>query len=143
MNSGWVPACEFKAGTTIVLANGSYADVENVSEERLKVPVKVYNFEVADWHTYHVGSHGVLVHNLDCYMDGNLMHGDLPSKNDLKKLSPDELFNLADDLEDSIAYRTDVNNELGDVNGALADHIKRIQNEQNVLDMIRGILGMK
>jgi hypothetical protein len=64
-NSGWIPASALKAGTTLVLANGSYADVESIRAERLKEPVKVYNFEVADWHTYYVGEVGVLVHN-DC-----------------------------------------------------------------------------
>ena len=142
-NSGWVPACELRVGITLALANGSYADVENVSEERLEVPAKVYNFEVSDWHTYHVGSHGVLVHNLDCYMDEGVMHGKLPSKSDLKKLSPDELFDLANDLKESIANRSEVNNYLGDANGALKGHEIRISNEQSVLDIISGILGWK
>ncbi|WP_278278683.1 polymorphic toxin-type HINT domain-containing protein [Acetivibrio saccincola] len=33
-------------------------------------PVKVYNFEVEDWHTYYVTEQGVLVHNAKNY-DGN------------------------------------------------------------------------
>jgi len=28
-------------------------------------PVKVYNFKVDDFHTYHVGKKGILVHNAD------------------------------------------------------------------------------
>ena len=38
--------------------------VEKVQHEILENPVKVYNFEVADYHTYYVSSTGVLVHNL-------------------------------------------------------------------------------
>ncbi len=32
--------------------------------EHLENPVKVYNFEVEDWHTYYVTEMGVLVHNM-------------------------------------------------------------------------------
>lgn len=62
---------------TLVLADGSYAEVEAVKVEILEVPVNVYNFEVEDWHTYHVGIHGILVHNLDCQWNPevNKMHG--------------------------------------------------------------------
>jgi len=37
-----------------------------VEEKKLKItgkPVKVYNFKVDDFHTYHVGNKGILVHN--------------------------------------------------------------------------------
>jgi hypothetical protein len=37
--------------------------VESVEHENLDVSVSVYNFQVEDWHTYYVGSIGVLVHN--------------------------------------------------------------------------------
>ena len=30
-------------------------------------PVKIYNFEVEDFHTYHVCTFGVLVHNVNDY----------------------------------------------------------------------------
>jgi hypothetical protein len=31
-----------------------------------KNPVKVYNFQVEDYHTYYVGENGVWVHNAQC-----------------------------------------------------------------------------
>jgi hypothetical protein len=44
---------------------GPTATVTSSRVERLTTPVRVYNFEVADWHTYHVGdaSGWVWVHN--------------------------------------------------------------------------------
>ncbi len=33
--SGWIPACKICTGTTLVLADGSYAEVETVKVERL------------------------------------------------------------------------------------------------------------
>ena len=37
--------------------------VEAIEHELLESPITVYNFEVEDFHTYHVGSASVLVHN--------------------------------------------------------------------------------
>ena len=34
-------------------------------------PVKVYNFQVEDFHTYHVGENGVWVHNSNCKLIKN------------------------------------------------------------------------
>lgn len=45
------------------LQNGKYVTVEKVQNEILEVPITVYNFEVADFHTYYVGKSAVLVHN--------------------------------------------------------------------------------
>jgi hypothetical protein len=55
-------------GERLLLASGSAAVVTETRVETLASPVKVYNFEVADWHTYFVsGSRcgaAVWVHNL-------------------------------------------------------------------------------
>lgn len=59
---GWTEACELRAGDILVLVNGGYVVVEQVQHELLESPVKVYNFQVEDYHTYYVAS-GVLVHN--------------------------------------------------------------------------------
>lgn len=45
------------------LVNGEYVTVEQVRHEIPKSPVKVYNFEVQDKHTYYVG---VII----CFLDG-------------------------------------------------------------------------
>lgn len=61
---GWTAACKLKAGDMLVTVNGEYVVVEWVQHELLESPIKVYNFEVEDFHTYYVGEgDGVLVHN--------------------------------------------------------------------------------
>lgn len=59
---GWTDASHLRAGDILVLVNGEYVVVEWVQHELLENPVKVYNFQVEDYHTYYVAS-GVLVHN--------------------------------------------------------------------------------
>ena len=64
---GWTSAIDLKAGDILVLSNGEYVTVEKVQHEILEEPVKVYNFEVDDFHTYYVGTDiSVLVHNMKC-----------------------------------------------------------------------------
>ena len=60
---GWTEACRLRAGDILVLVNGEYVVVEKVQHELLESPVKVYNFQVQDYHTYYVANIGVLVHN--------------------------------------------------------------------------------
>ena len=52
----------------LVLSNGELVTVEWVQHELLEAPIKVYNFEVEDFHTYFVGENGVFVHN-NCEFD--------------------------------------------------------------------------
>lgn len=59
---GWTDASHLRAGDILVLLSGEYVVVEKVQHELLERPVKVYNFQVEDYHTYYVAS-GVLVHN--------------------------------------------------------------------------------
>ena len=61
---GWTSAIKLRAGDILVLSNGEYVVVEFVQHEILESPVKVYNFEVEDFHTYFVGEVSVLVHNM-------------------------------------------------------------------------------
>ena len=74
---GWVEASSLHAGMTIWFANGTKGTVEDISNEGLEEPVTVYNFEVADFHTYFIGECGTLVHN-DCepYIEFNKTHKD-------------------------------------------------------------------
>ena len=60
---GWTEAVHLRAGDILVLVNGEYVVVEWIQHELLESPVKVYNFQVADYHTYYVTDAGVLVHN--------------------------------------------------------------------------------
>ena len=61
---GWTLARSLRAGDVLVLSNGELVTVEWVQHEIFESPIKVYNFEVQDFHTYFVGESGVLVHNM-------------------------------------------------------------------------------
>ena len=60
---GWTLAGSLRAGDVLVLSNGELVTVEWVQHEILESPIKVYNFEVEDFHTYFVGENGIFVHN--------------------------------------------------------------------------------
>ena len=62
-NQGFIKAGELIVGDELLDVNGNVLLVENFAIELTEKPVKVYNFEVEDFHTYHVGRLGVLVHN--------------------------------------------------------------------------------
>ena len=61
---GWSKAISLRAGDILITVNGQIAIVESVQHEILENPVKVYNFEVEDFHTYYISSLSVLVHNV-------------------------------------------------------------------------------
>jgi RHS repeat-associated protein len=60
---GWTAASDLRAGDVLLLVNGEYVVVEKVQHEQQECSVKVYNFQVEDFHTYYVSDSGVLVHN--------------------------------------------------------------------------------
>ena len=66
----WISAKDLRAGDQLTLADGTKAPIEKIRYEKLTEPVLVYNFEVADFHTYYVGNSQVLVHN-KCNKTGN------------------------------------------------------------------------
>lgn len=82
-HKGWTSAVDLRAGDILVLLNGEYVIVEKVQHEILESPVKVYNFEVRDFHTYYVGENSVLVHN-DCHQ----MTGTVQAKDGSVKREP-------------------------------------------------------
>lgn len=61
--TGWVDAAELAAGDEVARADSGSATIVSVVREHLQCPVDVYNFEVAEYHTYFVASAGVWVHN--------------------------------------------------------------------------------
>ena len=63
VHAEWCSAIEIRAGDILKLADGSTVTVTSTWYEKLDTPVKVYNFEVEDFHTYYVGGQSVLVHN--------------------------------------------------------------------------------
>ncbi len=60
---GFVNAGKLYIGDKLLDSNGSTLIVEDRKVETIDEPVKVYNFQVEDFHTYHVGENCVLVHN--------------------------------------------------------------------------------
>ncbi|SCP99679.1 polymorphic toxin-type HINT domain-containing protein [Anaerobium acetethylicum] len=65
-DKGWVGADKLEIGDLLVLYNEKQVEVEKVALEHLDEPVKVYNLEVEDFHTYYVGDSLILVHNKGC-----------------------------------------------------------------------------
>ncbi len=62
-NQGFIKAGELIVGDELLDVNGNVLLVENFDVELTEKPVTVYNFQVEDYHTYHVSGFGVLVHN--------------------------------------------------------------------------------
>lgn len=60
---GWVNAGDLQVGDKILLSSGQTEAIDEITEELLKEPINVYNFEVEDWHTYFVSEKNILVHN--------------------------------------------------------------------------------
>ncbi|HPT89939.1 MAG TPA: polymorphic toxin-type HINT domain-containing protein [Acetivibrio sp.] len=77
IGKGWVAAGDIEAGDKVYLYSGEGREVKEVRFEYLDSPIKVYNFEVEDWHTYFVSEQDVFVHNAcekklsDDYILGN------------------------------------------------------------------------
>ena len=68
---GFLNEGELRTGEAVGnFEGGSYA-VENIRFEIVESPETVYNFQVEDYHTYHVGHIGVLVHNKN-YENGSV-----------------------------------------------------------------------
>ena len=59
----WVPADKLKSGDVLTLADGTTCAIDRVYAEFTNKAITVYNFEVADFHSYYVTDTGVLVHN--------------------------------------------------------------------------------
>ncbi len=65
----WKAAGTLKPGDKLTLADGSQVEVTEITYEDRHTTV--YNMEVEDYHTYHVGEDGVWVHNTGCGVHGN------------------------------------------------------------------------
>ncbi|MDE7422511.1 MAG: hypothetical protein K2N51_02270 [Lachnospiraceae bacterium] len=63
---GFVEAVNLRAGDILCTVNGEYVIVEQIQHEILETPIKVYNFRVANNHTYFVSRFSVGVHNAFC-----------------------------------------------------------------------------
>ncbi len=70
LDRGWVPAAKLTAGQHLSTVDGEGAELTAVSPFQADEPVRVYNLEVADFHSYFVGDLGLWVHNPRCVEDG-------------------------------------------------------------------------
>ena len=68
---GFVQAVMLWIGTELLDNNGNILNVEQIYHETTDELVLVYNFQVEDFHTYHVGENGVWVHNSNCKLIKN------------------------------------------------------------------------
>lgn len=59
-----MPAGELTPGLRVLTANGKWLTTERVGGQQTRTTV--YNFEVADFHTYFVGKQAAWVHNEGC-----------------------------------------------------------------------------
>ena len=60
---GWIPASMIEEGDVVVLQSGDKSKVEKIDKVVHNELIRVYNFEVEDFHTYFVSDASVLVHN--------------------------------------------------------------------------------
>jgi hypothetical protein len=67
-DKGWLFADELQVGDRLQKADGSNLTIDKVVLVKLDEPVTVYNFTVADYHTYCVTDIGIWVHNTNCPM---------------------------------------------------------------------------
>ena len=63
LSEKWVRAIDLKTNDKVLLENGKYGIIRNVTLQQLETPETTYNFEVEDYHTYYVGNDGILTHN--------------------------------------------------------------------------------
>jgi hypothetical protein len=71
---GWILAEDLLEGDKLQKSNGDLLTIDNIEIVKLQEKVIVYNFEVADFHTYFVTDLGVWVHNTNT-KDCPIYHG--------------------------------------------------------------------
>ena len=149
---GFVNAGQLCIGSPLQNADGKILEVEQIYKEYLEEAeeVTVYNFQVEDWHTYHVGEMEVLVHNAG----PNYNNGKSGSYSSLRDLmSPEEAArydgywnNVADDMLKSNLgdYRRAVLS--GDITkttgGKINSKVVTAAIDTNTGDIYYGISGM-
>ena len=145
---GWTSAIKLRAGDQLQLVNGEYVTVEKVQHELLEEPVKVYNFEVEDFHTYYVGADvQVLVHNKKCggktrlpkkdgHWDGEAGNSNwISEKPEVNKITNGEGIPFKDGRPDFSQWsKGEIQFNEGELDGTKSDFKKiyeKIKNESN------------
>ncbi len=73
-------ADELKVGDKLQKADGSNLTIDKVEFILLDEPVTVYNFTVADYHTYYVTDLGIWVHNTNCWSGSAMAFNKAPQQ---------------------------------------------------------------
>jgi len=66
LDEGWVEAQNLVVGDRLVLYDESTVTIDSIRTVQKESPIKVYNFEVAEWHTYFITESNILFHNANC-----------------------------------------------------------------------------
>ena len=126
---GFNNAVELRAGDILLNISGEYVIIEEIQHEILESPITVYNFRVANDHTYFVGISSVGVHNSDYIVEK------VPKR---PSIDPDNLYDaegnytggrLKEDF-DSLAFDPDHANREGIMTDSHA--IENAKNERKV-----------
>ena len=122
---GWTEAKQLCVRDILVLQDGSRIPIEKVQYEMLASPVTVYNFEVADWHTYYVGENSTLVHNANCANGG------------FKKYSSSELDKMVSD-----SFHGDGGAKKAILKDVSTDILKKVGNNPDIYINKEGIIQL-
>jgi membrane-bound inhibitor of C-type lysozyme len=87
-------------------ALGAPAPVESATHEQLASPVAVYNFQVAVYHTCHVGEAGILVHNADYNKKVAQLQANARQGKNFEQQIKTELQEKQSDLVEQITVKT-------------------------------------
>ncbi len=79
---GFVGAGELYIGDKLLDSKGNILLVEDMKLETTEIPTPVYNFQVEDFHTYHLGESYILVHNASRQYSSTKEFNDAISKMD-------------------------------------------------------------
>ncbi|MCM1350225.1 MAG: Hint domain-containing protein [Prevotella sp.] len=128
LSEKWVRAIDLKIKDKVLLENGKYGIIKRVTLQQLETPEVTYNFEVEDYHTYYVGSDGILTHNThNCGANGKIYDSaddaHAAAKKDLgikPGEKPKEIIHKY--YDDGKGYWVDENVEVYSGNRAIVNH---------------------
>jgi len=107
---GWVNAIELKPGDKLVMYSGEILELKEAFVEYLDKPIKVYNFEVEDWHTYFVSEYNVFVHNAGCGGAGNKGMTKTNESSNTSPAAENKIIKVIKDSKNTI-FKTNANGE--------------------------------
>lgn len=107
---GFIEAGNLLVGDKLVSANSEDLVIEKFYIEETENPVDVYNFQVEDYHTYHVGKNGVLVHNANYPKDPDLIQ---ELKDNNIKFNENKIMRMTRDADGKVVWLEEGNSNAG------------------------------